>query len=131
MVFGGTWQALGLHHGLPHQNEAVFYSFEKERVVPERHKEVVTKRSILDTQPLLGNVINRRMLKIELVDQELLLCRLAVLVAPEGLDFILHLLVVFDGFLGIEAIGPLSCGDSKELFSGVEYLLVVYLDVNV
>ena len=54
----GTWQVLGLHHGLPYQLEPILHSLEEKCVVSERHKEIVAKCSIFDTKPLLGDVVN-------------------------------------------------------------------------
>ena len=70
------------------------------------------------------------MLEIEFAGQEFLLGRLAVLIAPQSVDFILYLLLFFDGF-GVETIGPLPGGDSEELFAGVKNFLVMNLDINV
>ena len=130
MFLGGTWKALGFLHRLPDQNKPIFNSFEEKCVVSERHKEIVTKCSIFDAKSLLRNVIDRRMLKIKFVGQEIILCRLADLVASQCLNFILDLFVFFYSFR-IEAISPLSGGDSEELFSCVVYLLVVYLYIYV
>ena len=49
---GWSWQALGLHHRLSDQLEAMLYPLEEKGMVPEWHKEIVTKRSIFYIKPL-------------------------------------------------------------------------------
>ena len=49
---GWSWQALGLHHGLSDQLEPMLYLLEEKGMVPEWHKEIVTKRSIFNIKPL-------------------------------------------------------------------------------
>ena len=71
------------------------------------------------------------MLKIKLIHQEFIFGRLAVSIAPKCLNFILGTFLESIGRFWIKTISPLSGGNSEELFTCVEYLLVVYLDVYI
>ena len=111
-VLGWSWQALRLHHGLSDQLESMLHPLEEKGVVPVWQKEIVVKRTIFYVEPRSCYIIYGVMLKVELVYQEILLSRLDVPVAPKSLDFILGTFLERVEWFRIEAIGPLSRGNS-------------------
>ena len=130
-IHSRSWQALGLHHGLSDQLKPILYPLEEKGMVPECCKEIAIKCTFFHIKPRFRHIINGVMLEIKLIDQEFIFGRLAVSVASKWLDFILDAFLDCIGWFGIKAISPLSCGDSQELFTCVENLLIVYLDVYV
>ena len=94
-------------------------SLEKEGMIPIWQEKIIVKCSVIDTKSLFWDIIYRLVLKIEFIDKKLFFRRGAVLVAPEGVDLILYFLFL------LETIYPLTSFNPEELFSSVEYFLVM------